>query len=374
MSKLFKIAVALMLGFSTFSYADDTYGSKWYSESMKQYLISGEEAMKLLGKKNVVFVSGDAYETYEIVGHIEGSALMYAHGLHQTDIGGTVPCAPLLMCIEDAEKKISSKGISNDTMVIAYDDFKGPNATGVWLFFKHFGHENVKILNGGMAAILALDPNQQKYDKYRDEVRSFSKAIRDAQKNGDTKKADALNKKVVELTKLMDELQPKLIIQKGKKEPKHVKGNYKIDKSKIRWDLIATKDEVLKAVEDIKAKGRDNSQFVIIDSRRMGEIMGEVTLDNVARGGHIPGATFLEWTNISDADRKLSFKELEDMRKVFEKHGITKDKTIFPYCHVGAGRSTEFQVALKMLGYENVRTYTGSWNEWGNDMNLPISR
>lgn len=62
------------------------------------------------------------------------------------------------------------------------------------------------------------------------------------------------------------------------------------------------------------------------------------------------------------------------MQKVFDKYGITKDKIIYPYCHVGAGRSTEFQVALKMLGYENVRTYTGSWNEWGNDQNLPISR
>jgi thiosulfate/3-mercaptopyruvate sulfurtransferase len=374
MSKLFKITVALMLGISTFSYANDTYGSKWYSESMKQYLISGEEAMKLLGKKNVVFVSADAYETYEIVGHIDGSALMYAHGLQQTDIGGTVPCAPLLMCIDKAEQKISSKGISNDTMVIVYDDFKGPNATGAWLFFKHFGHENVKILNGGLAAILALDKNQVQYDKYRDEVRNFSRDVRDAQKNGDTKKAEALNKKIAELTKMMETLEPKLIVQKGKKEPKHIPGNYKIDESKIRWDLVASKEDVLKAVEDIKAKGRANSKYVIIDSRRMGEIMGEVTLDNVARGGHIPGSTFLEWTNISDADRKLSFKELEDMRKVFEKHGITKDKTIYPYCHVGAGRSTEFQVALKMLGYENVRTYVGSWNEWGNDMNLPISR
>lgn len=195
MSKLFKFTVALVLGLSSSLFASDIHSSKWYSDSMKQYLISGEEAMKLLGKKNVVFVSGDSYDTYELVGHIEGSALMYAHGLHQTDIAGNVTCAPLLMCINDAEKKISSKGISNDTLVIAYDDYKGPNATGVWLFFKHFGHENVKILNGGMAAIQALDPNQQKYDKYRDEVRNFSRMIRDASKAGETQKVEALEKK-----------------------------------------------------------------------------------------------------------------------------------------------------------------------------------
>lgn len=373
MSKLFKATVALVLGLSSMMFANDTYSNKWYTDKMKQYLISGEEAIKLIGKKNVVFVSGDSYDTYELVGHINGSALMYAHGLHETDITGDFKCSPLLMCIDTAEKKISSKGISNDTMVIAYDDYKGPNATGVWLFFKHYGHDNVKILNGGMAAIMALDKNQIQYDKYKDEVRNFSKSIKDAQKAGDNKKAEALEKKVEELTKLMKDLEPKLIVQKGKKEPKHTPATYKIDESKIKWDLVASKEDVLKAVEDIKKNG-DKSKYVIIDSRRMGEVMGEVKLDNVARGGHIPGSTIVEWTNISDSQNKLSFKKLEEMQKVFDKYGITKDKTIYPYCHVGAGRSTEFQVALKMLGYENVKTYTGSWDEWGNDQNLPISR
>jgi thiosulfate/3-mercaptopyruvate sulfurtransferase len=373
MGKLLKIAVALVLSVSTITFANDAYSSKGYTDRMKEYLISAEEAIKLVGKKNVVFVSGDSHETYEIVGHIKDSAEMYAHHLHHSELNGHMKCSPLLMCIDEAEALISSKGISNDTMVIAYDDFKGPNATGVWLFFKHLGHDNVKILNGGMAAIMALDKNQNQYDKYKDEVRNFSKAIKDAQKAGDTKKAEVLGKKVEELTKLMKDLEPKLIVQKGKEVHKELHGNYKIDESKIRFDLVASKEEVLKAVEDIKQNGK-NSKYAIIDSRRMGEVMGEVKLDNVARGGHIPGATIVEWTHISDTPNKLSFKQLEEMQKVFDKYGITKDKTIYPYCHVGAGRSTEFQVALKMLGYENVKTYTGSWDEWGNDQNLPISR
>ena len=373
MGKLLKFAVALMFGISSFAYASETYSQKGYTAKMKEYLISAEEAIGLIGAKNVVFVSGDSDETYEIVGHIVGSEEMYAHHLHHSELDGSMRCAPLLMCIDEAEEFISSKGITNDTFVIAYDDFKGPNATGVWLFFKHYGHDNVKVLNGGMAAIMALDKNQVQYDKYRDEIREYSKEIREAKKANDNKKVATLEKKVDTITKLMKELEPKLLVQKGKATHTTKKTNYTIDDSKVRLDLVATKEEVLEAVKDIQENG-DNSKFAIIDSRRMGEVMGEVKLDNVARGGHIPGSTIVEWTNISDVENKLSFKQLEQMQKVFDKYGITKDKTIYPYCHVGAGRSTEFQVALKLLGYENVKTYTGCWDERGNDQNLPISR
>ena len=97
-------------------------------------------------------------------------------------------------------------------------------------------------------------------------------------------------------------------------------------------------------------------------------------MDNVARGGHVPGATFIEWSQISDADKKLSFKSAEEIQKVYDNYGITKDKTIYAYCHVGAGRSSEHITALQLLGYKNVKVFTGSWDVWGNDMNLPIKR
>jgi thiosulfate/3-mercaptopyruvate sulfurtransferase len=97
-------------------------------------------------------------------------------------------------------------------------------------------------------------------------------------------------------------------------------------------------------------------------------------MDNVARGGHVPGATFLEWKKISDLDRKLSFRKPEELKAVFDQYGITPDKTVYAYCQVGAGRSTEIITALKLLGYKNVKAYSGSWDEWGNDMNLPLKR
>lgn len=372
MNRLFKLIVVLCVVSSYSLFANDTYSSKGYTKSMKEHLISAEDAIKLLNKKGVVFVSGDSHDTYESTGHIVGSVEMYAHHLHHADITGHMHCSPLFMCPNEAEDYIAKKGISNDTLVIAYDNFRGPNATGVWAFFKSWGHDNVKVLNGGMDAIKAIDPNQQKYDSLKKENRKYKKLAKKAKKAGELEKAKEYKAKAKEFKKQMKALTPKLLIQKGK-EKKVAKAKYKIDLNKIDYDLIAGKEDLLKASLDLVEKGKE-SKYRIIDSRGMTEIIGERKMDNVARGGHIPGATFMEWKNITDFDRKLSFRELDELQKAFDKYGIKKDQTIYAYCHVGAGRSTEIIVALRMLGYKNAKVYTGSWDEWGNDMNLPINR
>lgn len=318
-------------------------------------LISASDAIKLVGKDKVMFVSGDSEDIFP-TGHIKGSVEMFAHHLHHSSITGEMACSPLFMCPEDAEKYIGSKGITNDTLVIAYDDFKGPNATGVYAFFKSFGHDKVVILNGGRAAMLAADPEQAIYDGLKQQI----KEAKD-------------NKAVIEpLQAKLKEQEKKLIVQKGEEKPmKAVK--YTIDPQKIDYNYVAGKEEVLQAVRDIMKNGTQ-SKYAIIDARSFTEIMGERKMDNVARGGHIPGAKFIEWSKISDAEKKLSFKSLEEMQKVFDAYGVTKDKTIYTYCHVGTGRSSEIATALDLLGYKNVKVYSGSWDEWANDMNLPISR
>lgn len=325
------------------------------SATSSDILISAEEAMKLIGQEKVVFVMGDDEDIYA-TGHIKGSVEMYAHHLHHSSIMGKMECAPLFMCKEEAEHYIGSKGIENDTLVIAYDDFKGPNATGVYAYFKSYGHEKVKILNGGRAAMMAADPEQKSYDALKAQI-----------------KAAKEDKTLVEtLTLQLKEQEKKLIVQKGV-EVKGVPKQYSIDLSKVNYTYIAGKEELLKAVEDLVQKGQKSS-YAIIDARGFEEVMGERKMDNVARGGHMPGATFIEWKHVTDMDKKLSFKELEKMQALFDQNGITKDKTIYAYCHVGAGRSSHIITALELLGYPNVKVYTGSWDEWANDMNLPIRR
>ncbi len=345
----------------------------------KDILISAEDAVKLIGNPKVMFVSGDNEDIYKL-GHIKGSVEMYAHHLHHSEIDGEMHCAPLYRCIDDAEQTIGKKGISNDMMVIAYDDFKGPNATGVYSFFDSYGHKNVKVLNGGRSAMMAVDPAQKEYDALNKELKASSKAQKDAKealkKEGADKAAlDAIIAKsqadsVILKTK-MTEVEKRLLVVKG--DENVTAKTYKINPKNVKYTAIADKNEVKHAMEDILKNGK-SSKFVIIDSRGLAEIIGERKMDNVARGGHIPGATFIEWSQISDADKKMSFKSADEIQKVYDNYGVTKDKTIYAYCQVGAGRGSEHITALQLLGYKNVKVFTGSWDVWGNDMNLPIKR
>ena len=353
----------------------------------KNILISGEDAIKLVGKENVMFVSGDTEDVYKL-GHIKGSVEMYAHHLHHSDITGKMHCEPLYRCIDDAEAYIGSKGISNDTMVIAYDDFKGPNGSGVYSFFASFGHKNLKMLNGGRAAIMKVDPAQIKYNavkaeakKAKNKAKPAAKKLKNAKKgkieltDAETAELKAIvkasKKEQKAFKKELKKLEKNLVVVKGEEHVEHK--TYKINQADIDLTNIAGKEEVKVAMEDILKNGKD-SKYVIIDSRAMSEIIGDRKMDNVARAGHIPGATFMEWSKISDLKNKRSFKSAAELKEVYAKFGIDKSKTIYAYCMVGAGRGSEHITALKLLGYENIKTFTGSWDVWGNDMNLPLKR
>jgi thiosulfate/3-mercaptopyruvate sulfurtransferase len=355
--------------------------------SNKNILISANEAVKLIGNPKVKFVSGDSSDVYRM-GHIKGSVEMYAHHLHHADIMGRMDCVPLFRCIDDAEDYIGSKGIDNDTMIIAYDDYRGSNATGVYFFFKSYGHKKIKILNGGRAAIMAIDPAQRVYDEIYAEYVAESKDIRKAKKRlseaaqgkvqlGGAEKAElrayveAGKIKQRKIKKRLSQAEKNLLVVKGEE---HVRPKvFQIDKKKIDYSYIAGKEEMMVAMKDILENGK-NSKYIIVDTRSMDEIIGERKMDNVARGGHIPGSIFLEWKQVSDAENRLSFKKADELKKVFEHFGVSPDKTVYAYCQVGAGRSTEVVTALKLLGYKHAKVYTGSWDEWGNDMNLPIKR
>ncbi|MEA3418729.1 MAG: rhodanese-like domain-containing protein [Campylobacterota bacterium] len=334
-------------------------------------LIEPEEAIKLIGDKKVIFISGDSHDTYKN-NHIVGSVEMYAHHLHHSDLMGNMHCAPLYNCPKEAQEYIRSKGIRNDQMIIAYDNFRGPNATGVQSFFESFGHADVRILNGGFDGIKALDPNQKVFNELKAERKTLKKQAKAAKKAGKADEEKKFKADAKAIKAKMDALTPKLLVQAGE-EPKHEHSNYVLDDKKFNLHYIAEKVEVKKAMDDILKNG-DKSKFAIVDSRGMIEIIGERKMDNVARGGHIPGSKFVEWKNITDMEKKKSFKSLAEMQKVFDKAGITKDQTVYAYCMVGAGRGSHIITALRLLGYENVKVFTGSWDTWGNDMNLPIRR
>src|SRR5438105_1026631 len=133
-------------------------------------------------------------------------------------------------------------------------------------------------------------------------------------------------------------------------------GNFKMNQ---RPERLATADYVLSRLT--------NPSAVVVDARSDDEYTGKLV--RAKRGGAIPGAVHLEWTNNLDA--KGFFKSADELKKMYADRGITPDKEVLPHCQ-GAYRSAHTYLALRLIGYPNVRNYLGSWGEWGNREDLPI--
>ena len=124
-------------------------------------------------------------------------------------------------------------------------------------------------------------------------------------------------------------------------------------------DLIATYQHVLDAI--------DSPDAVILDTRSRGEHLGTDVRAN--RGGSVPTAVHQEWVNHLDSSGKM--KSADELRRQFEEIGVTPDKQIIAYCNTGY-RSAHAYLALRLLGYPNVKNYLGSWQEWASREELPV--
>ncbi len=112
-----------------------------------------------------------------------------------------------------------------------------------------------------------------------------------------------------------------------------------------------------------------NEQVVIFDTRSPAEFSGKKVY--AQRGGHIPGAVNMEWTEAMDKNRDLRLKPENELRQLLESRGVTPDRQIIVHCH-SHHRSAHTYIMLKTLGYPDIKGYPGSWSDWGNEPNTPI--
>jgi len=250
--------------------------------------------------RKIVEVDYDPENGYR-KGHIKDSILVW----WKRDIND--PLTRDIISKKQFEVLMSKNGIKPDTELILYGDFNNWFAAFAFWVFKYYGHENIKIMNGGRK-------------KWELENKGYTTD-----------------------------------------EPQIQSTDYK----------SAPPDEGLRAyLFDIK-RALDKQDSVMVDVRSPKEFSGEITappeypMENAQRGGHIPGANNIPWaTAVNDADG--TFKSVEELKQIYQSKGVTPDKDVICYCRIGERSSHSWFVLKYLLGYPKVRNYDGSWTEWGN--------
>ena len=273
-------------------------------------LVDTETVSKNLNNKSfkIVEVDYDPENAYR-QGHLQGASLIW----WKRDIND--PITRDIISKSQFEDLLSRNGITTQSEVILYGDFNNWFAAFVFWIFKYYGHENVKIMNGGR------------------------------------KKWEIENKPYT------------------KDEPQIPKTNY----------VAQPPNEGLRAYLFDVGRALDKKDTVLVDVRSPKEFSGEVTapaeypMEHAQRGGHIPHANNIPWASaVNDTDG--TFKSVEELKKVYESKGITADKDVICYCRIGERSSHTWFVLKYLLGYPQVRNYDGSWTEWGNMIGNPIEK
>ena len=222
---------------------------------------------------------------------------------------GIAPAAGKIADADDLAFLFSRIGLNDNSIVIAYDDEGGGWAGRLIWTLDIIGHTHYHYLDGGLVAWLGENRKAE---------------------NGLT---DNNLKKSTEQSNL----------------------EIKIDSA-----LIVTADNIIELLND------DN--FIVWDARSSQEYSGEKVL--AARGGHIPGASNINWLDLMDRNNFLRLKPLATIQAMLADKNLTAEKTIVTHCQ-SHHRSGLTYLVGKIIGL-NIKAYDGSWSEWGNLTNTPI--
>ena len=207
-------------------------------------------------------------------------------------------------------------GITPDTTVVFYGDKNNWWACYAYWVFHLFGHTKAKVMDGGRL-------------KWAQEGREMTREVPD---------------------------------YPASTYPVHDR-----DDASIR----AFRDQVLRHVD---------AGLPLVDVRSPEEFRGErlhmpdYPNEGALRGGHIPGAKSVPWARAVNGDDG-TFKTADELNAIYRsEQGLDPGDDVVVYCRIGERSSHTWFVLTRLLGWEKVRNYDGSWTEWGNLVGVPIER
>ncbi|MGI5323723.1 sulfurtransferase [Actinomadura nitritigenes] len=208
------------------------------------------------------------------------------------------------------EQLLSGKGIANDDLVILYGGNNNWFAAYAYWYFKLYGHDKVKLLDGGR------------------------------------KKWELDSRELVEDV------------------PSRPRTDYKAQEQDLA--IRAFRDEVVDAI------GSKNLIDVRSPDEFSGKLLAPAHLpqEQSQRAGHVPTARSIPWSKAANDDG--TFKSDDELRELYTEAGVDLGKDTIAYCRIGERSSHTWFALRELLGLPNVKNYDGSWTEYGSLVGVPI--
>lgn len=267
-------------------------------------LVSVDWAEENLNAPGIVFVEVDEDTSAYDGGHIEGAVRLDWKKDLQDQVRRD------FVNQEQFSDLLSARGIANDDEVVLYGGNNNWFAAYAYWYFKLYGHNNVKLLDGGRK-------------KWELDGRPLSR--------------EAVNRPGTQYKAAAPDL-----------------------------SIRAFRDEVIAAI------GAKNLVDVRSPDEFSGKILAPAHLpqEQSQRPGHIPGAINVPWSKAANEDG--TFKSDAELAEIYGDAGLDGSKDTIAYCRIGERSSHTWFVLQELLGHQNVKNYDGSWTEYGSLVGAPI--
>ena len=269
-------------------------------------LVTADWAEENLAADGVVFVEVDEDTSAYDGGHLPGAVKLD----WKTELQDQVRRD--FVSKEQFEALLSAKGIGKDDTVVLYGGNNNWFAAYAYWYFKLYGHQDVKLLDGGRKK-WELDGRELSKDDVARPATSYSAKEQDT-------------------------------------------------------SIRAFRDEVLDSI------GKQNLIDVRSPDEFSGKLLAPAHLpqEQSQRGGHIPTALNVPWSKAANEDG--TFKSDQELSDLYSGVGLDDTKDTIAYCRIGERSSHTWFALHELLGHENVKNYDGSWTEYGSLVGVPVAK